>query len=263
MKSKHASTLSAVAAKVASLAALVLAFLPGSSSATTINWGTYIGSSSYLFDSTGANLNDDYVFELGTFGSFTPTQANMSTWLANWKVFDRALAPSGSGWNSAAGIVARSATATEIITAPTDLLNDSVSSNASLPPFVFNQGEQAYIWVYNDTFGNLSPTPSYNAALNWALVTNGLGDGTPSDDWLFPAPSGHVSTTLDWRIEDATFTPFGGLNNNQGPGGFTTAPADFILQTHTNALPIPEPSGALLVIAGSLLSLRRRRSPTT
>lgn len=87
MKTTHASTLSSAAAKLASLAALLLAFLPGSSSATTINWGTYISPSSYLFDSTGANLNDDYVFELGTFGSFTPTQANMSTWLANWKVF--------------------------------------------------------------------------------------------------------------------------------------------------------------------------------
>jgi hypothetical protein len=260
MKTTHASTLSSAAAKLASLAALLLAFLPGSSSATTINWGTYISPSSYLFDSTGANLNDDYVFELGTFGSFTPTQANMSTWLANWKVFDRALAPSGSGWNSAAGVVARSATATEIITAPTDLLYDSVSSNASLPPFVFNQGEQAYIWVYNDTFGNLSPTPSYNAALNWALVTNGLGDGSPSDDWLFPAPSGHVSTTLDWRIEDATASPFGGLNDSQYAGDFSSTPGAFVLQTHT--APVPEPSSALLLACTGLGILLRRRRHT-
>jgi hypothetical protein len=245
------------ACHVASLtAALFLAF-GDSTHATTINWGTYISPSSYLFDSAGTNLDDNYVFELGTFGLFNPTTVNMSDWLANWKVFDRATAPGTNGWNSGSGIVAHSATAIDQPATPD--LTDSLSDNASLPANTFNQNEQAYIWVYKDTFGNPNPSPTYGAALQWALVTNNSTDGIPADDWLFPPPSGHVVSTLDWRIEDATATPFGGLNNVEGAGDFSSTPPDFILQTHTVAA-VPEPSSALFVgLAGVLMMLRRSK----
>lgn len=220
-----------------------------SASATTINWGTYISPTSYLFDSSGTNLDDNYVFELGSFGSFVPTAANMTDWLANWKPFDRATAPAGSGFDSATGTVAHSAT----------LETDLTTSNTSLSQLnTFNLGEQAYIWIYKDTFGNSSPSPVYGTGLQWSLVTNNASDGIVADDWLFPAPSGHVSSTLDWRIEDATATPFGGLNNLEGAGSYTSTPADFVLQTHTVAA-IPEPGSALLLLVSATLGIRARR----
>lgn len=209
--------------------------------ATTINWGTYISPTSYLFDSSGSNLDDSYTFELGSFGTFVPTEANMNDWLANWKPFDRATAPSTSGWNSASGIVAHSAT----------VETDFTTSNETLSQAnTFATGEQAYIWVYN--------TQVVGASMEWALVSN-CNDATPSDDWTFPAPSGHVASSLDWRIEDGTFTPFGGLNNSEGPGSYSSTPTDFILQTHTVAT-VPEPGSFALVGLAGLVGIFRRRS---
>ena len=233
-------------------AAVLLSFgWLSSASATTINWGTYISPTSYLFDSTGAKLADNYVFELGSFGSFVPTAANMTDWLANWKPFDRAYAPAGSGFDSGSGTVAASAT----------LETDFTTSNASLSQAnLFAAGEQAYIWVYKDTFGNPTPSPIYTAGLEWALVTNNASDANVADDWLFPAPSGHVTSTLDWRIEDATATPFGGLNNTEGPGAYTAVPTDYILQTHTTAV-VPEPGSAFLFLISTSLLVGRRRKP--
>lgn len=215
--------------------------------ATTIDWGTYIGSTSYLFDSDGANLDDSFFFELGSFGGFTPTEANMTDWAANWKPFDRAEAP--TTWISASGIVASSAV----------LETDFTTSNTNLSQLnTFAAGEQAYIWVYKDFAGNPSPSPSYSSNLQWALVTNDATDGNAADDWLFPVPSGHIVASLDWRIEDATVSPFGGLNNVEGPGTYSSTPPEFILQTHTTS--VPEPSSLFLIgTVGSLFAMRRRR----
>ena len=122
---------------------LVLALIVVSTpllAAHTINWGNSVGSS--LYSSTGSALDDSYTFELGSFGSFVPTEFNMTEWLSNWKVFDRAAAPAGSGWNSGAGYFTSSST----------LLGNGTSSEAvtwSLPGYTFGAGEQGYIWVYN------------------------------------------------------------------------------------------------------------------
>ncbi len=235
-----------------SLAALVAGFLiwSGDAAATTINWGTYLGPTTLLYDSTGAALDDDYFFELGSFGTFIPTEANMTEWLTNWKPFDRAYAPAAGGWISSSGTVAAGAV----------LEPDFTTDNTALSQTnTFAVGEQAYIWVYQDTVGNPSPTPTYGPGMEWALVTNNATDGNVTDDWLFVAPSGHSGTTLDWRIEDATAKPFGGVNNGQGPGSYTNLPADFVLQTATLAA-IPEPGSALLLSLGTLACLRRRRS---
>ena len=234
------------ASKVAAVAIACLGLF-STARATTINWGTYISPTSYLFDSHGMELDDNYVFELGSFGSFTPTAANIADWLVNWKPFDRATAPSTSGFNSATGTVAHDAT----------LETDFTTSNTTLSQTnTFAVGEQAYIWVYKDTFGNATPSPTFSSGLEWALVTNDSSDLNVSDDWLFPAPSGHVSTTLDWRIEDATATPFGGLNDTQGAGSFSSTPPAFILQTHTVAA-VPEPGSAILLLGVAIPLLRR------
>lgn len=224
-----------------------------SAQAVTINWGTYISPTSYLFDSTGAELTDDYYFELGTFGSsFVPTEANMSEWASNWKVFDRAAAPGTEGWNSSAGIVAHSAT----------LETDFTTSNTNLSQAnTFATGEQAYIWIYKGVSGDSSPGPVLESGFEWALVTNDSSDGDPGDDWLMPVPSGHVATSLDWRIEDATSTPFGGLNDDSGPGETSGDPStSYILQTHTSVAAVPEPGSAFFIgLAGFTLLVRHRR----
>ena len=214
-----------------------------SSQATTIDWGTYFSSTTYLFDSTGAPLTSEFVFELGSFGTFVPTAANMSDWQANWKPFDRAV--DTDGWIPSAGTVGSSAT----------LESDLTTDNATLSQSnTFAAGEQAYIWVYKGTAGN----PNYSAGLEWALVTNNSSDANLSDDWLFPAPSGHGVLTLDWRIEDATASPFGGLNDTQYDGSYSSTPPAFILQTHTTAT-IPEPGTGLLLGLTALGLIRRKR----
>lgn len=217
--------------------------------ATTINWGTYFSVTNYLFDSSGTPLTDDFIFELGSFGtSFTPTDSNMDQWQSNWKPFDRANAPLGDGFDSASGTVASVAV----------LETDFTTDNAALSQLnTFSEGEQAYIWVYKDTFGNVSPTPGFASGFEWALVTNNASDGTAADDWLFPQPSGHVVSTLEWRIEDATSSPFGGLNDTQYDGDYSSTPGAFVIQTHT--APVPEVGSAFLIGCASLFIIGRRR----
>lgn len=223
---------------------LVLALIVVSTpllAAHTINWGNSVGSS--LYSSTGSALDDSYTFELGSFGTFVPTEFNMTEWLSNWKVFDRAAAPAGSGWNSGAGYFTSSST----------LLGNGTSSEAvtwSLPGYTFGAGEQGYIWVYNTQ--TLTPNSS-----EWSLYTNGF-DGNAANDWLFPTPSDQTGLPLDWRLDGATFSPFGAINSTQGPGDYSVDPGTLNLQTHTTT--VPEPGSALLVVLSAGALLWRRRS---
>lgn len=189
--------------------------------ARSINWGSSVGSA--LYDSSGASLGDSYTFEIGSFGSFVPTASNMNLWVANWKVFDRAEAPAGSGWNSALGFFASSANLKT---------NGTSSKSPSLPAATFAQGEKAYIWVFN--------TKALDAGTEWVLVTNDAADGNGADDWKFPAPSDQTSLPLDWRLGNASAVVFGGLDNTEGDGEFSAAPANFNLQTHRSSeFPLP------------------------
>lgn len=204
----------------------------------TIDWGSAVGDA--LFTSNGVPLDNSFTFELGTFGAFVPTEFNLDLWQANWKVFDRAIAPAASGWDSALGFFSGTAT----------LQTNGTSSNSPpLPSFTFAQGEQAYIWVYNGF--------TIDALTEWALVTNNDLDGNPLDNWTMPAHADQTLLPLDWRLSNATEVPFGGLNDIEGPGGYTVTPQTFELQTHT----VPEPSGLLLaLVAGCIGATRRRRS---
>ncbi len=204
--------------------------------ARTIEWGNAVGDT--VVTSTGIALDDSFIFELGSFGSFMPSESNLELWAANWKVFDRAVAPALEGWNSAAGFFSSAAT----------MNAGGVSSESPpLPSFTFTPGEQAYIWVYNGL--------TIDALTEWALVTNNALDGNAADDWLFPAPGGKEDLPLEWRISGATRVPFGGLNDVEGPGDYSVTPPSFDLQTHA----VPEPASALLLGIAGLLSLRRRR----
>jgi hypothetical protein len=231
--------------------ALLFVTAPAAVEGSTINWGNFPNpGGQYLFDSAGVALDDSYIFELGTFGTFVPLTTNLGDWALYWKTFDRAIAPEIEGWNSATGSLGSSAT----------IEADFTTDNASITPqHTFAVGEQAYIWAFKTS--NV-----YAAGFEWALLTNkfdgivdGSGDDDSSDDWLIPAPAGHGNNVKDWFIEDATFSPFGGLNDTQHPGDYSSTPAaQFILQTHTELAPVPEPSSALL-IAASLVFFRRRR----
>ena len=217
--------------------ALLLVMTPAMLPARTIDWGSAVSDT--LATSSGLALADTFIFELGTFGTFVPSEFNLDLWLANWKVFDRATAPAANGWDPVNGFVSSSATL---------LTNGTSSESPPLPAFTFAQGEQAYIWVYNGfTIGALT---------EWALVTNNSLDGNPLDDWLMPAHSDQTAQPLDWRLSTATQVPFGGLNDVQGPGDFTVDPGVFQLQTHT----VPEPASALLIAISGLLFQFRRRS---
>ena len=223
-----------------SLATLAASFLlwSGDAAATTINWGTYLGPTTLLYDSTGAALDDDYYFELGSFGTFIPTEANMTEWLTNWKPFDRAYAPAAGGWISSSGTVAAGAV----------LEPDFTTDNTALSQTnTFAVGEQAYIWVYNGL--------TIDALTEWALVTNNSLDGNALDDWTMPAHADQTGLPLDWRLSNATQVPFGGLNDVEGPGDYSVTPPSFELQTHA----VPEPASALLLGIAGLLSLRRRQ----
>ena len=208
-------------------AVLTLLSMTSVLSARTINWGSDLGSA--LYDSNGAPLNTGFIFEIGSFGTtFNPDALNINDWRSYWQTFDRATAPQGNGWNSAAGYFTSSAT----------VLPDGTSSEAitwSLPNDLYTTNERAYIWVYNALDLNSSP--------EWALYTNGF-DSNAADDWFFPASSDQSGLPLDWLLADATFTPFGGTSSVQGHGTFTNAPGTLDLQTQV--APIPEPSGFLL-----------------
>jgi hypothetical protein len=219
--------------------------------ATVINWGTYPpgGSANPLYDSNGVALDNNFFFELGSFGGFVPDSTNLASWVTNWKPFDRASAPALNGWNPATGNLGHAAT----------LDPDLTTSNLSLSQAnTFALGELAYVWIYKDVAGNPSPLPVYGNGMQWALVTNNSGDGDPSDDWRFPEATGHVTGSVTWQMENATSSPFGGQNGVQGPGTYTPPVGGFIAQTHTI---VPEP-GAILLALGALglTSLRRRRS---
>ena len=217
--------------------ALALLLISATAPARTIDWGSAVGDS--ILKSNGLALDDSFVFELGTFGSFVPSEANLDQWQANWKIFDRLLAPALNGWDSALGFFDGSAT----------LQTNGTSSHAPpLPANTFAQGEQAYIWVYNGF--------TIDALTEWALVTNNSLDGNPLDDWLMPAHADQTALPLDWRLSNATQVPFGGLNDVEGPGDYSVTPPSFELQTHV----VPEPASALLVgLATFVLRCRRRR----
>lgn len=224
--------------KLLSIAFALFAMSSSMLTARTIDWGGSVNG--LLYTSNGIALDASFTFELGTFGdTFVPTQFNMELWTANWKVFDRAIAPALNGWDPATQFFSGTATLQT---------NGTSSESPPLPAYTFAQGEQAYIWVYNGL--------TIDALSEWALVTNNSLDGNALDDWTMPAHSDHTLQPLDWRLSNATGVPFGGLNDVEGPGQYTVTPPSFDLQTHV----VPEPASALLVGIAGLLAMRRRRS---
>ncbi len=192
--------------------------------AQTINWGNAASLSGINFDSGGSLLDGSYTFTLGVFDAgFDPYTADPTTWFANWTELD-----------------------TATYNAPVSLFSDTflVTDNT-------HAGQQAYIWGYNQT------TPVDQTA-EWVLITD--DDGKDGNDWVIPNHSDQTALTLEWRVSSATSPVFGGLNDTQGPGDFSSDPTPYQLQTHTFPAPVPEPGAlAFLAYAGFLTARRRRR----
>lgn len=105
-------------------------------------------------------------------------------------------------------------------------------------------GQQAYIWVANQT----APV---DETAEWVLVSNA--------SWTIPELTEEHPTPEEWRIDTADELKFGGLNDTQGDGVFTTDPGTFELQTHTFPPPVPEPGMFAFFGFAAFLGFRRRR----
>lgn len=208
-------------------------------SASTIFWGSNFNDN--LFDSKGQPLDSTYTFEIGSFGSFTPTYQNVDQWAANWKVFDRAYQDDAHGWN----------TADQFFVGTVDHTSTGNSSSPyALPTDVFPQGEVAYLWAYNSQ--NIVPSSE------WALVTDGTTVGNTGNQWVFPDPA-DTSGSYNWNLSDASSAIIGGANDLRGPGTYSSMPGVFSLQTAV----VPEPGSALLLLSAAVTYLVRRTQRLT
>jgi hypothetical protein len=214
------------------------------SDGATISWNSNFDS--VLIDSAGNPLDQSFSFEVGTFGAFAPTSANMSDWASNWKVFDKAYLDDPNGWNWENSFFTRT------VTHEVDGTSSSPFANPpnTLSPNVFSQNEIVYLWVYN--------TMILAEGAEWALLTDGLSGDNTYSRWLIPDPS-ESSSSYEWHLDDAREVVLGGANNVQGDGQFSANPSVFNLQTAA----VPEPTSALLVLSalGWLGWPRRCRAP--
>lgn len=193
-------------------------------------------------------LDATFSFELGTFGGFIPTYANISQWAANWKVFDAYTVGNG-GWDVPNQNVAGS-----------DVLDTSgnSTSTAADPLDVFAQGERIYLWVFN--------SKDIVSGTEWALVTdNTLFDNGSASPWVMPDPADTLGF-YEVRLMDANEAVIGGVNGVRGPGGYTYAnPPNVSNPNTTNGFTIqtavvPEPGSALLVFTAAAAFLTTRRT---
>lgn len=221
---------------------LALAWMGGSAWGSTIFWGSQFQDN--LFDSNGQALDGTYSFEVGTFGAFVPTLANITQWAANWKVLDRAFDPTPldpndgdpEGWNVIDQFF--------VGTVGHDTSGFSNSPDAN-PTDVFAQNEKVYLWAYN--------SKTIAATSEWALVTDSNYASNSSNDWLVPDPA-DTSGSYDWQLADADDAVYGGVNGVQYAGGFNATPPTFSLQTAV----VPEPGSAFLLISAFAAHFIRR-----
>lgn len=222
--------------KIGHIALLLFSMLVLPASARTISWFNAEGD--VLSNAGGSStLDASFTFEIGTFGTFIPTDLNLDQWAANWKVFDRAV--SGDGWNGT----------TDYYTSSAEFLSSGLSSSG-ISSATFTAGETAYLWVYNAL--DLVPTSE------WALVRDATSGSSPA--WVIPTADAGNPNSLDWDLLEANTAVFGQVNGFVGAGSFNPIgdPGGGVAWLQTAA--VPEPGSALMVLIAAFSIFGRRRS---
>jgi len=201
-------------------------------SAQSFNWGgtvTFSGSQQTYFDSGGTPLDStNYTFSVGYFNTgFAPTDTNIGSWNSNWNMLGSDMLDNSIPWTFGG--------------------TDFVLSSAS-------NGQNAYMWVY-DALGQTGSTggQAFLGTGSWALPT--FGSILPADTFEFSN-----MTSVIYGRTDTNFGSGGAGGILTGGGTITSEKADNTFEAQLGTVPVPEPSGALLISAtGLALILRRRR----
>lgn len=244
-------------ASILNLLALISAMAaasPSNALAAEVIWGSIFEDT--LLNSTASvdnpnpqstqQLDTTFSFEIGTFGGFIPTYANISDWAANWKVFDLSFAPDSNGWDTA--------NQNFFGFAQLDTSGNSTSPDAN-PANVFLQGERIYLWIYNSK--DIVPTSE------WALVTDGTLGNIGSANWVIPDPA-DTSGSYELYLSEANEAVIGGVNGVRGAGGYTYANAPNVTNPNTTTpftiqtAVVPEPGSLLLLCSAAAAFMTRR-----
>ncbi|HEY1081563.1 MAG TPA: PEP-CTERM sorting domain-containing protein [Prosthecobacter sp.] len=235
------------------LISLTAVVVPHHASGAEIIWGnifedTLLNSSASVDNPnplSSQQLDTTFSFEIGTFGGFIPTYANIDQWAANWKLFDGAYVSNG-GWD-----------APNQNFAGADHLDTNGNSTSPFadPSDVFAQGERIYLWVYNSK--DIVPTSE------WALVTDATVLGNVGAPWVMPDPA-DTGGFYELFLSEADEAIIGGVNGVRGPGDYTYAnPPNVSNPNTTNGFTIqtavvPEPGSVLLLFTAAAAFLTRR-----
>ncbi len=209
--------------------------------ASSIEWG----DAAFGTDLTSTNslLDNTFHYELGTFGAFIPDEANLPLWRDSWKLLDT------TSYN----------TATKNFTDTAVINYNSVSSTWTADPANFTpdppspsefaEGEQVYIWIYNNL--------DRDATTEWGVFTRLGSTDSKLPDWQLPFGAGTQQTfPLSFYMPDVNNSPWGCTPDVTGPGSSTSPSGSYSYQTHGF---IPEPGSALLLTLGGLVGFTRRR----
>lgn len=185
--------------------------------------------------SDGSPMDTSFTFELGAFeDGFTPTSSNTDSWLANW------IAAPNSDSNASGG---SSAPYTQVAIGPSTTNRFDGTTRLDGNPPNFTDTDQAFIWGFDDR-GEGGGT----GAGEWILLTN--------PGWLYPNdPGPGVNFGPDFLVSDqGTTAVLGEVNPDWADLG-----DDPHMVTESVLLPVPEPSSALLLMAGCAIICGRRR----
>jgi hypothetical protein len=204
------------------------------SQALSVSWGSELFSD--FRDSMGQPLDNTFFIQLGYFQStledpFVPTAENVGEWASRWMIFDQAQFDPDIGY----------------FTSTVDVNTDGSSSSPDASLGVISDGQQAYVWIYNDT----TPIPG----TEWFLAT--------ASNWQMPEPPDYCCDNglpLEWSVSDLSnqgVTPIWGRQTElEGSGEYTNTSSEYTLQTYTF---IPEPSSFLLTAITTIACVFRRR----
>lgn len=188
----------------------------------TLNWGSLIDSE--IVDSTGEELDNTFLFQLGAFEEdFIPDETNIAQWADNWRVFDSTyLGSNGDGTSQFSG----TKDVHDHLNSDTPPVNDY--------PSMF-QGLKGYIWIRNTEKGEYFLA----SASSWSFPV------------LDPECCSNGELPIGWSINDVV-APVWGVLDRDGNGDA------YYIQTNA----VPEVQSALLAILGGGMVLMRRRRLT-